>query len=108
MKIVLDYKQYKQIVYEDHPDYGYVEKGDWVQEYKFQYREVILLNNKTGKFYLATFTRSGSPFSDWHWGYEDHDELELFEVEKVTKTVTVESWEIINDLVKENTKCVTA
>jgi hypothetical protein len=95
MRIILDHEAYRAICHDDYSDYETIEQNEWVQEYKYQYRELILKNTKTGKFYSCTVSRSGSPFSDWHYGYEDHESLELFEVEKVTKTITVEIWEIV-------------
>lgn len=68
------------------------EEGEWVQDHKYQHCINILKDTTTGKFYAANAGRSGSYHTDWYYDWEDSD-LKLVEVQKVTKTITVEVWE---------------
>jgi exonuclease SbcC len=59
-----------------------VEDGDWEDDGKYQYRDVIFKYDD--KFYRVTDSRSGSYFSDYYYGHEDWgDEIECPEVEKI-------------------------
>lgn len=74
-------------------DWEVIEDGDWVQDYKYQIRTSVVLHVPTGKYYQYEMSRSGSPFTDWYYSYEDGGELpELFEVVKATRTITEEYW----------------
>lgn len=63
-----------------------VEEGEFEQDYKYQSAEVIFTDGE--KFYSATVTRSGSPFTDWY--YEDYGYADITEVEK--REVTITKW----------------
>lgn len=63
------------VVYRTH------EEGEWEQDDKFQFCDIIFTDGT--KFYRASISRSGSPFTDWHyedWGTADIDEVEQKEV----------------------------
>lgn len=66
------------------------EKCEWGDEGKYQYRDFILKHKDNGKHYLYALSRSGSYFSDYHYGLEDeHGEITLNEVEKTEKVIVV-------------------
>jgi hypothetical protein len=61
-----------------------IEDGEWVSEGKYDYRESIIRDDNTGKFYNVGEGRSGSYFTDYYYDSEDWpEELELNEVAKV-------------------------
>ena len=60
----------------------FVEATEWVADYKFQNRQVIFKYD--GKYYAIEESRSGSPFSEYHYDSEYwSNEVECDEVEKV-------------------------
>lgn len=65
------------------------DEGEYTQDYKYQSREVIIKNEATGKFYSVCQTRSGSPFTDWH--YEDIEDVTVND-EVVKKEVVKYEW----------------
>jgi len=71
---------------EEH-DIEIIEEGDWIQDYKMQYKETIFKH--AGKYYSYTQERSGSVFSDWQ--YEDPEDP--VEVEKVE--VVIAKWRAV-------------
>jgi len=76
--------------------YLLVEAGDWEVDYKYQTQECILRDLSDNKCYLYLNTRSGSPFTDYYYGYTDApDELELVEVELATKVV--QYWAVVSN-----------
>lgn len=80
-----------------------VQEDDWVKicdlpvedQGKYQYEQSIFLHLPTGKFYGFFATRSGSYFSEYHYGYEEDSDgkVELLEV-KPKKVVTIR-WEVV-------------
>lgn len=66
--------------------YREVELGEWAQDYKYQNAEVIFTDGE--KTYRGYVTRSGSPFTDWHWN--DYGDADISEVEK--REVTITKW----------------
>ena len=72
--------------------YELVLEGDWDVDYKYQHMTVIVKHLDTGKYYEYSISRSGSPFSEYWYSYEDEG-TELFEVEQVTKTIVQTTWE---------------
>ena len=68
--------------YEPNEHFEVVEEGEWVQDHKYQHRDIIF---KFGdKFYCLTSSRSGSPFTDWHYDSEYWGEtVECNQVEKI-------------------------
>lgn len=68
------------------------EEGDWDVDYKWQHITNIYFQESTGKYFEMTVSRSGSPYTDWYYSYED-DGSELTEVKLVEKTTVVKSWE---------------
>ena len=78
----------KDLFFEDYTDeFEVVEEGDWTQDYKSQLRTIVFKYN--GLLYSITASRSGSPFTDWYYEWEDTDVFEAYRVEPVTKTITV-------------------
>ena len=78
----------KDLFFEDYTDeFEVVEEGDWTQDYKSQLRTIVFKYN--GLLYSITVSRSGSPFTDWYYEWEDTDVFEAYRVEPVTKTITV-------------------
>lgn len=69
--------------------------GDWTQDGKYQNKTNIVKHIPTGKFYSYSIYRSGSPFSDWHYGHEDGDYPELTEVVKAERTVVETYWKAV-------------
>lgn len=63
-----------------------VEEGEFEQDHKYQSAELIFTDGE--KTYRAFVTRSGSPFTDWH--YDDFGDADVTEVEK--REVTVSRW----------------
>ncbi|MEH6941642.1 hypothetical protein [Bacillus sp. JJ722] len=63
-----------------------VEEGDFEQDGKYQSAGLIFTDGK--KHYRSYVTRSGSPFTDWH--YNDYGDADIDEVEK--REITVTSW----------------
>jgi hypothetical protein len=70
------------------------EEGDWDVDYKWQHMTNIYFQEGTGKYFEMTVSRSGSPFSDWYYSYED-DGANLNEVKLVEKVTVVKSWESV-------------
>lgn len=76
-------------------DLHLVEEGEWTQDDKYQSRDIIFKHQD--KFYIIYESRSGSPFTDWH--YEDHsvDKDGLIECDEVFKTEVVTNvWSTVN------------
>ena len=63
-----------------------VEVGDFEQDGKYQYADIIFTDGF--KHYRTYITRSGSPFTDWV--YVDYGDAVIDEVEK--REVTVTRW----------------
>lgn len=87
----LDKTQAKRFFREDDPDFETVEQSEFEGD-KYQYATMIAKHIPTGKHYSAEICRSGSYFTDWWYDHEDRG-LDLQEVEQVTKTITVTTWE---------------
>jgi len=71
------------ITEEDAPEgFEIVEEGEWIQDYKYQCREIVF--KFEDKHYSLVESRSGSYHSDWYYSSEDWaDEVEVTEVEPV-------------------------
>jgi len=70
--------------------YTVVEEGDWDGAgEKYQTLEVIFTDGERN--YSGYVTRSGSYFSDWN--YNDFGNADIDEVERVTRTVTVNEYQ---------------
>ncbi len=60
-----------------------IEDGDWIHEGKSQYREVVFQDLSDKRFYRFFESRSGSPFTDWHYDgvfFGDVEEVEKREI----------------------------
>lgn len=94
-KIELTQEQFRDLVREEVlDDFEQVESSDWEVDYKWQHCEVIVKQLSTGKFFSYPLSRSGSPYSDYYYSYEDGG-VELTEVQKVKKVVETEVWEVV-------------
>ena len=92
-KIELTQEQFRDLVREEVlDDFEQVESSDWEVDYKWQHCEVIVKQLSTGKFFSYPLSRSGSPYSDYYYSYEDGG-VTLTEVQKVKKVVETEVWE---------------
>jgi hypothetical protein len=91
--IIIPAKEASEVFSGDTERFVMEEEGEWVQDHKYQSCTNILKDTSTGKFYSATAGRSGSYHTDWtyDWEYGGSD-LELYEVTKVTETITREVW----------------
>ena len=89
MKITINADLAKRITFEDIDDQDGLEiiesDGDWIQM-----ETVFKMNDK---FYSLNVSRSGSPFSDWHYDWEDSNTFDCPEVEKVEVIKYV--WKVI-------------
>ncbi len=91
-KITLTQEQFRDLVREEVlDDFEQVESSDWEVDYKWQHCEVIVKQLSTGKFFYYPLSRSGSPYSDYYYSYEDGG-VELTEVQKVKKVIETEEW----------------
>ena len=70
------------------------EEGDWDVDTKYQFITNIYFQESTGKYFSVTISRSGSPFTDWYYSFEDSGD-KLVEVKLVEKVTVVKSWEPI-------------
>lgn len=91
INVKLSQKQLIELYFEEEIEvdgvtYTTVEEGDFEQDGKYQHAELIFTDGN--KHYRGHITRSGSPFTDWH--YADYGDAEIDEVEK--QEVTVMSW----------------
>ena len=76
-------------------DWDVVEEGKWTQDYKYQHKESVVKHVPTGKYYQYEISRSGSPFTDWYYSYEDGDFPDLTEVEKKERVITETYWSVV-------------
>ena len=76
-------------------DWEVVEEGEWTQDYKYQHKESVVKHVSTGKYYQYEISRSGSPFTDWYYSYEDGDFPDLTEVEKKERVITETYWSVV-------------
>ena len=76
-------------------DWELVEDGEWSQDHKYQHKESVVKHVPTGKFYHYEISRSGSPFTDWYYSYEDGDYPDLVEVEKKERVITETYWSVV-------------
>lgn len=85
----------KLLVREELEDFEvYDESDDWVQDCKYQYREVVYKQISTGKFFYAGLYRTGSYHTDWDYNHE-WEGLELTEVELREKVITTREWVVV-------------
>lgn len=93
--ITLTQEQFRDLVREETlDDFEQVESSDWEVDYKWQHCEVIVKQLSTGKFFSYPLSRSGSPYSDYYYSYEDGG-VTLTEVQKVKKVIETEVWEVV-------------
>lgn len=65
----------------------FVEATEWEQDYKYQNRLVVFKHED--KFYGIWESRSGSPFTEWHYDNEDWLDDEMIDVDEVEKVEIV-------------------
>ena len=81
-------EQAQDIVFEEWSDKGLkiISVGDWVSDGKYETCESIF--EYKGKFYSLVVSRTGSPYTDWHYTWEDTDTFDCPEVKKVEVITT--------------------
>lgn len=79
--MILTAQQAKETIFEDSDDFIQVDAGDWVENGKYAYRDCIFKHED--RFYELSVSRSGSPFTDWHYCWEDEDTFDCTEVKQV-------------------------
>ena len=84
-----------EVVKEGCGDWEVVEEGEWTQDYKYQHKKSVVKHVPTGKYYSYGISRSGSPFTDWYYSYEDGDFPDLTEVEKKERVITETYWSVV-------------
>ena len=95
--IELTQEQFRDLVREEGgEDFEEVESSDWEVDCKWQHCEVIVKQISTGKFFSYPLSRSGSPYSDYYYSYEDGG-VTLTEVQKVKKVVETEVWVAVKE-----------
>lgn len=84
---------------EEYGKYKLIEEGDWDDEGKYQYKEIVFTHvNHPGKFFSIVIERSGSYFSEYEYNYNYWgDEVEVTEVKKVE--VVKYEWRDVNDII---------
>jgi hypothetical protein len=93
--IKLTREQFRDLCCEDYLEgFEIVEEGDWELDYKWQHKEMIVKEVATGKFYCCTISRSGSPYPDYYYSYEDGG-TDLVEVEQVEETRIIKTWKAV-------------
>lgn len=97
MQITLEeFEEVQEASYGEDPRYPsnwlLIEDGDWVQNGKYQDKTCIVQDVRTKLYYRYTITRSGSPFTEWYYTYEDESEIYLEPVKQRTRTVTITEW----------------
>ena len=95
--ITLTREEFRDLVREEAlDDFEQVEESDWEVDDKWEHCEVIVQQISTGKFFSYPLSRSGSPYSDYYYSYEDGG-VELIEVELVEKQVITKIWEPVKE-----------
>lgn len=69
-------------------------EGDWDVDNKYQHMTNIYFQEGTDKYFALSYSRSGSPFTDWYYSYEDAGS-ELIEVKLVERQVITREWEAV-------------
>ncbi|WP_443698948.1 hypothetical protein [Pseudomonas sp.] len=92
--IELTRQQSRELYRGDLEDFTEHEEGDWDVDHKYQHITNIVLQQSTGKFFEHNVSRSGSPFTDWYYDFEDQGTT-LHEVKQVVKTIVQTTWETV-------------
>ena len=94
----IDKQTYEDICFGDIDEkYEIVEGGDWVDEGKYSYKDVVFKFN--GKCYNVSYSRSGSYHTDYDYDWEyDNGPFDCIEVEK--QEVVVSKWVAVKSLNK--------
>ena len=66
-----------------------VESGEWIQDYKYQEREIILYRTTDETYWRYVESRTGSAFTEYHYEDQYSDTISICQVEKKEVTVTV-------------------
>lgn len=95
MSIILTREQTREIWREegsDELDLVLHEEGEWDVDHKYQFITNIYFQQSTGKYFSMDVSKSGSPFTDWHYSFEDSGSL-LNEVKLVERQIVTKTWE---------------
>lgn len=87
-EIKLTAQETKEACWGDSEKYELIDEGEWLQDGKYQRCSFIL--GYEGKCYSLSTHRSGSPFTDWYYEWEDASEFTAYEVEQ--KEITITKW----------------
>jgi hypothetical protein len=85
---ILSHKDSDGVVFADNlPEYWIeVDDGAWEQNGKYQCCSQIVQHLPSGRHFMLSQSRSGSPFTDWDYGETDVDEVKK-EVRIIEQTV---------------------
>jgi len=73
----------------------YIDETDWLDEGKYQIKNVIFIYEK--KYYMTILSRTGSYYSDYYYNIEDWSKDELIECPEVEKImITISKWELVS------------
>ena len=96
-KIELTQEQFRDLVREEAlDDFEQVEESDWEVDDQWEHCEVIVQQISTGKFFYYPLSRSGSPYSDYYYSYEDGG-MTLTEVQKIKRVIETEEWVAVKE-----------
>lgn len=93
--------QANDIMENNNKDFRLIDEGEWEDDGKYQYRDVIFeYLAREGEYYRFTQSRSGSYFSDYEYelldlDYGDSDNPQLKCCQVIQKTKTIQVWEAI-------------
>jgi hypothetical protein len=79
--MIITREQAKDICFDDSEEFRVIEAGEWEVDGKYQNKTIIFEYN--GKNYSLHIYRSGSPFSDYYYCWEDQEKFDCDEVERV-------------------------
>lgn len=74
MKVAEEF--YNRLLHDDFDEeegFTMIEEGDWVSDYKWENKRVIVQHIETESYYAVYGSRSGSYYSDYHYDEPDTD-----------------------------------
>lgn len=86
---LLSHKNSDGVVFaDDLPEYWIeVDEGNWEQNGKYQYCSQIVQHLPSGRHFMLSQSRTGSPFTDW-----DYTETDVDEVKKEVRVIEQIVW----------------
>lgn len=92
-KVVLNAQDCKDLLFEGgNAKYKVIEEDEWIQDYKYQFKDITFKDVTTDVKYVFQASRSGSPFTDWdyEWDWNDDYTCECHELPPEKHTLTFE------------------